>query len=344
MAFAKTLKERRLCIYCDFCFRNVTLDTYFRCEDCTSDSCLMCFFDDVKTTEHNSSHRFRIVSNLSIPLIYGDWMLIDELLLIDGMITYGFGNFDDISRIMSSKTEADVRRHFFNLVDVHDNEEGEVTLAEVPKSNPNDSYVLSYMSKRGEFDSEILNEYESLIETLRFEDDDTDLEYEFKRHMLHHYKTVLRRRKIWRSFVLGRGLTEVKQLKAKDRSEIEEVASKVKWTAQFLSKSDFNIFVAGLLREKQLKHALSVHPLISVIDESRLLDNTKLLSYRERELCRRLKMARPIYIKLKKMALEYYIQKKSLREPFLRLFSDTERTRAMILYKWFVDQEIVITE
>lgn len=344
MAFAKTLKERQLSIYCDFCFRNITLDTYFRCEDCRFDSCLMCFFAEIETAEHKSSHSFRVVSNLTKQLLYDGWRLIDELLLIDGMITYGFGNFDDVSKIIVSKTETDVRRHFFGLINVNDDEDGEVMLAEVPKSNPNDSFVLSYMSKRKEFDSEILNEYESLIETLRFEEDDTEPELEFKRHLLYHYKTVLKRRKIWRNFVLGRNLIDVSQLKAKDHLELGEVASKLKWTAQFLSKNDFNILISGLLKEKKLKHALSVHPLFSVINENKLLDNSKFLSDKEKELCEKLKIAQPIYIKLKKMALEYYMQKKPLIGPFLKLFSDTERTRAMTLYKWFADQKIVIAE
>lgn len=157
------------------------------------------------------------------------WRLIDELLLLDGVLSFGFDNFEDISKVLNFKEEAEIKSHLY--------------------SNPNDSCVASFMSKREEFDSLILNDYETLIDDLVFEDDDSELEIEFKKFLVENYRTVLMRREIWKEFILDRKFTEMVKLKAKENSELEEAIFKKKWIAQYLSKNDFNVFIAGLAIE-----------------------------------------------------------------------------------------------
>lgn len=341
MAFAKTLKEQRLNIFCDYCFRNVTLNTYFRCEDCRFDYCTTCFSLDIQTTVHNNSHNFRIVSNLGAEIDQSGWRIIDELLLLDGMISYGFGNFDDISKILSHKSVEEIKTHFFSLIEIEDNNDGETECTNVPKSNPNDSFVASFMSKRKEFDSEIINEYENLIDNLQFEEESSETETELKRHLLNNYKTVLMRRKLWRDFILNRNLVDIENFKEKERTDVGENASKYKWLAQFISKKDFNLFIAGLVREKRLKDALTRHSDIYSVQQDKLAKNTKLLSEKENQLCKRLCIDTTSYIKLKRMAIEWYIARQPIKEAFFALFHKEDYPRATILYNWFAHQDIV---
>lgn len=339
MAFAKTLKEKKLSIYCDHCFKDITLETYIRCEDCFFDSCSNCFIEEATTDKHTLDHSFRVISNLNT-FMHINWRIIDILLLIDGAVTYGFGNFDDISKILM-KSPDEVRRYFYKLIKLNDDEENE-SIVEKSKSNPNDSFVLSYMSKRKELDSEILNEYENAIENLQIEPENTDLEIEYKRHMLMNYKNVLKRRKIWRNFLFDRNLIDVKPLLAKDAGLMGEAVTKIKWISQFLSKKDFNVFVDGLVKEKELKASLARYPYISSINEAKLMDNTKLLSKKEHYLCNALNLDSKTYVKLKKMALEFYVLKKPLNEHFFDLFLEQDKERAYVIYKWFKDQNVVI--
>ncbi|KAM0681255.1 hypothetical protein GINT2_000453 [Glugoides intestinalis] len=341
MAFAKTLKEHRLNIFCDYCFRNITLQTYFRCEACRFDYCTTCFSLNIQTAVHNKSHNFRIVSNLEAEVDQSGWRIIDELLLLDGMISYGFGNFDDIATILSHKSVEEIKKHFFSLVDIKDNDDGEVKCINVPRSNPNDSFVASFMSKRKEFDSEILNEYENLIDNLQFEEDSSETETELKMHLLSNYKTVLLRRKLWRSFILDRNLVDIEHFKQKEKTDVGENASKYKWLAQFISKHDFNLFIAGLVREKRLKDALTKHSDIYSIQQDKLITNGKWLSEKEHQLCKRLCIEVSSYIKLKRMAIEWYIARLPIKEAFFALFEKEDYPRATILYNWFAHQEIV---
>lgn len=344
MAIAKTLKGNRLTIYCDYCFRNTTTETYFRCEDCRFDACPECFFTSIETEEHKSTHNFRIVSNLSKPLFCDGWTLLEELLLLDGTISYGFENFNDISKIVDSKSCLEIRKHFYKLIDVEDDTENEIETQDIKKSNPNDSYILSYMPKRKEFDSEILNEYETIIENLHFQEDDSEHEREFFQNMLHNYKNVLKRRNIWRNFIFNRNLVDIKNIKARESTVLGDVANKYKWIAQFISKDDFNLFISGLAKEKELKSMLNAIPQLSAIDENILKDVSKLLTKKEEELCFQLKLNHGVYIKLKKMALELFILKKPLKHQLYDLFDESDMKKASILYKWFVDQRIVIGE
>lgn len=148
MAFAKTLREQKINIFCDYCFRIIALEAYFRCEDCIFDSREACFIQELETDIHKKTHKFRIVSRLEECSVSDKWRIIDELLLLDGLISYGSGNFDDISKIFPSKNENDVRKHFYMLINIVDDEEGEKRCETTPKSNPNDSYVASFISKR----------------------------------------------------------------------------------------------------------------------------------------------------------------------------------------------------
>lgn len=344
MAFAKTLKDLRPVIFCDFCFRKITNQTYFRCEDCKFDSCASCSFLQIETDLHKKNHRYRVVSNLEQTIDSSGWRLIDELLLLDGVISFGFDNFEDISKLLQPRTESEIKVHLYDIIGVIDDARNEISYPIIPKSNPNDSCVASFMSKRKEFDSEILNEYEALIEDLVFEENDSELEVEFKRFLLENYRNVLRRRKVWRTFILDRNLVDIIKLKSKETLEIGDAIHKKKWLAQYLSKSDFNIFLAGLAIENKLKSQILKHPGMQEIQEDRLQDNSKLFSNKEIEFCNALNIPMAIYSKLKKLAFELFTLKLPLRNSFFELFAPEDYQRARIIYRWFVDQKIVIEE
>lgn len=343
MAFAKTLKDQEVIIFCDFCFRNITKDTYFRCEDCRFDSCAICAFACIETDVHRKSHRYRVVSNLEKSINSEGWRLIDELLLLDGIISFGFDNFEDISKLLKPKTEIEIKSHLYKMIGIEDTVK-EVMPSKVVKSNPNDSCVASFMSKRQEFDSEILNEYEALIEDLVFEEDDSELEIEYKRFLLENYRTVLSRRKVWRHFILDRKMTEILKLKSKEKYELGEAINKKKWVAQYLSKNDFNVFLSGIAIENRLKSQLTKHPAMLDIQSDKLSNNLKLLSKSEIDFCQTLNVPYAVYIKLKRMALELFNIKYPLKKALFELFPLHDSHRAKIIYKWFLDQNVVIEE
>ena len=344
MAFSKTLKEKKLVIQCDFCFKEITFDPFVQCAECLLDQCLMCFFSNIETSTHKNNHNYRVVSKVTEPLMYKGWRIIDELLLLNGIITFGVGNFEDITSVLSPKTEQEVKSHFFELFNIINNEEGEVQRNEVIRSDPNDSSVLSYMSKRGDFESEILNDYETIINNLQFSEDDSIIERKLKKHMLYHYKTVLKQRGMWKNLILDRNLVDVNRLKEMEMGDLAAVLKKYKWLIQFVSKNDFNKFIGGLVREKKLKELRTQYASEAFIDESKLKDTASLLDRKEKVLCERLKMSQSLYVKLKIVAIECYISKKPLKNVIFGYFDKSDEERVGVLYRWFKNQKVVVCD
>ena len=154
----------------------------------------------------------------------------------------------------------------------------------------------------------------------------------------------MKRRKVWRTFILDRNLVDIVKLKSKEAIEIGDAIHKKKWLSQYLSKDDFNIFIAGLTIENQLKSQILKHPGMQEIQEDKLQDNSKLLSNKETEFCYDLNIPFPVFSKLKKLAFEMFTLRLPLKNSFFELFSPEDFRRANIIYKWFVDQNIVIEE
>lgn len=350
MAFSKTLKEKRLLVQCDTCFRDVTTIPFIRYANNIFDQCLACFLDDEKNDSHLSGQHFRLVSNLFSPLFGEEWRVIDELLLVNGIISFGIGNFEDISTVLSTHDESSVKKHFYTLVDVLDNPTGEEPLHEpqegsvLLKSDPNDTRVLSYMPERREFESEIHNDYEALIEDLSLEGVGDSLEGRFKRYMLYHYRTVLKQRAQWRNMLIDRNLVAVSEIKKHDGTSIGSLANKWRWLLKFLSKNDFNRFIDGLLYEKMQRDQLGRSNDGRCVDESSLRDISDLLSSKEKKLCQLLNMSHRLYVRLKRFSIECFIARRPLHKAMFRFFDEEFHERLEVLYRWFLKQKIVYRE
>lgn len=342
MAFSRTLKEKKLVVQCDSCFREVTLDPFTKCTECDWDQCLPCFFQGLETSVHKKWHSFRVVSDMTKTLMYTGWRVIDELLVLHGVISFGIGNFEDIASIVPNKTQAEVKEHFFTLFEVINNEMGEKPRSTVPKSDPNDKHVLSYMPKRGDFESEILNDYEQVISSLQFSSSDAAFEKQLKKHMLYYYSAIMLQRRIWKSYVLDRNLVAVSIIKEKEHGKVGDLISGYKWLLQYLSKKDFNLFIARLLRENQLRDLIgSRKNPDSQIDLAKLKDVSGLLGDNEKHFCERLGVSLPLYAQLKSFAIECLMAKKPLLSALETIFGSQEKRRVEILYHWFMKQKIV---
>lgn len=344
MAFSKRMTENAFLVYCDSCFLNMTDKPFIRCAECVWDQCLFCFLKKEESISHRASHSFRLVSKLAEPLFNKEWRVIDELLFVHGLVSCGIGNFEDISFPLGNKNEKEVREHFYELAGIENGMNGELAGQELSlptKSEPNDLELLSYMPKRHEFESEAFNDYEMLIEDLQFLEKDSQVERAFKRYLLNYYRTVLKRRGIWRSFIIDRNLIAVNEIKKHDGTLLGQVASKWKWLLQFVSKNDFNKFLDGLLREKILREQLERNGNHCRVDEPRLKDVSNLLSIKEKELCTKLNMSSSLYARLKRFSIECFIAKKPLRPAIYKFFNEEDHERVSVLYRWFLKQNIV---
>lgn len=64
------------------------------CPECkTIDICVNCFANGKETEQHRNYHDYHIINKLDFPLFYDDWKAEEELLLIEGIEKFGFGNW-----------------------------------------------------------------------------------------------------------------------------------------------------------------------------------------------------------------------------------------------------------
>ena len=343
MSISKNLDENSIIFYCDFCFRDISSMNFIVCEECEMDLCIKCHDQKVETQCHKSNHSFRVVSDLDT-VLEDKWSVLEYLLFINGLITSGIGNFADIALIIPGRKEAEIKRNFFEMVGIIDNCANE-TYVSSPygnKSDPNDSDVVSYMSQRKEFDSEIINEYEALIQGIVDDENDSPTDILLKNHMLKYTQSVIKQRSIWKNFVIDRNLVNITEIKAKEKEDFGLFVLKYKWLLQFLSKNDFNVFLGSLFKEKKLYEKLSEASHNKLILISDLENVEKILSLEEKRFCRELNLDYTTYAKLKRLALECFLAKEPLKNKFFNLFEDHDIERAEVIFNWFLKNKIVV--
>jgi len=116
--------------------------------------------------------------------------------------------------------------------------------------------LAGYMPMRDEFETEYDNECESKIKDVSFEDDDTPDEITLKMQLVEAYNHRLQLRKQKRQFVVDRGLHDLRAQDRLNRSRTKEekdIHKKLKHFLQILNPAEYEEFISGLAREKQLR-------------------------------------------------------------------------------------------
>ena len=83
-------------IKCVYCTKDITSAARMKsavCKDVTL--CLQCFSSGVEMNSlgHLKTHPYRVMDNLSFPLVEKGWSVVDELRLIRALEMYGIGNW-----------------------------------------------------------------------------------------------------------------------------------------------------------------------------------------------------------------------------------------------------------
>ncbi|ORD95232.1 hypothetical protein HERIO_2617 [Hepatospora eriocheir] len=146
---------------------------------------------------------------------------------------------------------------------------------------------------------------------------------------------------MWKNYVIDRDLVNVNEWRAFEASDEGKAIQKFKWLLQFISLSDYKKFAKSLHFEKELENILDTK---KINKDMKVLDINGLFSSNELTLCKKLKLDHRSYIKVKKVAIECFVENIPLKERLFSLFPVEERHRAGILYDWFSTNKIVIEE
>lgn len=99
--------------HCNYCNKDITSVVRVKCAVCPDfDLCVECFSVGAEVTPHKCNHPYRIMDNLSFPLICPDWNADEEILLLEGIDMYGFGNWAEVAEHVGTKSKSQCIDHY----------------------------------------------------------------------------------------------------------------------------------------------------------------------------------------------------------------------------------------
>ena len=96
---------------CTNCQEEIT-GIRIHCAECTDyDSCLQCFSVGAEIGKHESDHSYQFMSSGSVQTLKSKtyWTPTEETHLLDAMEQFGFGNWDDISKHIETRSPDEAR-------------------------------------------------------------------------------------------------------------------------------------------------------------------------------------------------------------------------------------------
>lgn len=274
---------------CGYCQRDIS-GLRIRCAECTEfDLCLQCFACGVESGPHKKDHQYRVGRALGAAAfdIPAPWCLAEENMLLDAVEQYGFGNWEDVSSHVETRTQLECEEHYVKFYiqgnigkatfpsDTGSKITDHTTPAGGPLSPsitmplppldlpPQEQQELGYMPHRDDFEREYDNQAETLVSGLAISADDDDLDLNVKLSCVSKYRVRLRererRKRIARSHsLISTSLIPNKNAKTpnpkrKFAKEEREILEKMKVHTQFQTSAELERLQETLLKEKEHK-------------------------------------------------------------------------------------------
>ncbi|KAJ4479942.1 hypothetical protein J3R30DRAFT_3466958 [Lentinula aciculospora] len=189
--------------HCDSCSSDLTHTIRIKCADpvCEAgdgvDLCPTCFCAGKEFASHRRGHPYRVIEISSQPIFSEDWGADEELLLVKGIATHGFGNWKKIAETVQTHTKEECAAHYnevyinsrswplppmdrtfdIDAADFQDRKRRRITemnaaplppLKATPVSLPGIHEITGFFPGRLEFEHEIDHEAEDLVKDLEF--------------------------------------------------------------------------------------------------------------------------------------------------------------------------------
>ncbi|TYI84015.1 hypothetical protein E1A91_D05G334500v1 [Gossypium mustelinum] len=99
--------------HCNYCNKDLSGMVRIKCAVCPDfDLCVECFSVGAEITPHKCNHPYRVMENLSFPLICPDWNADEEILLLEAIEMYGFGNWAEVAEHVGTKSKSQCIDHY----------------------------------------------------------------------------------------------------------------------------------------------------------------------------------------------------------------------------------------
>ncbi|XP_016987085.1 transcriptional adapter 2B isoform X1 [Drosophila rhopaloa] len=261
------------------------------CAECENfDLCLQCFAAGAEIGAHQNNHAYQFMdtgtSILSVFRGKGAWTAREEIRLLDAIEQYGFGNWEDISKHIETKSAEDAKEEYVNkfvngtigratwtpaqsqrprLIDhTGDDDAGPLgtnALASLPPLdiNSDEAMQLGYMPNRDSFEREYDPTAEQLISNISLSSEDTEVDVMLKLAHVDIYTRRLRerarRKRMVRDYQLVSNFFRNRNYALHQglTKEQREFRDRFRVYAQFYTSNEYERLMGSLEREKELR-------------------------------------------------------------------------------------------
>ena len=269
--------------HCNYCQRDLSKIIRARCAVCADyDSCLDCFSVGAALKPHEPTHAYRLIRYTLDPVYQINWSADEEERLLEGLETYGIGNWEDVAeRNIKSKSAAETEVHYQKTYLQSPNAPlpDSMTISPatpIPKSVAEDvdpkalrvmhkhqqEDIAGYMPKRQDFVYEFDNDAEELLGDMEIFVDDSATDRDLKLQVLEIYNKKLDERARRKDFVLQRNLIDFKSYQAREKKrpkEERDLREKFRVFSRFVSQPEMDRLVQGLLADRRLRDQILSH-------------------------------------------------------------------------------------
>ncbi|XP_055540125.1 transcriptional adapter 2B isoform X1 [Wyeomyia smithii] len=251
--------------------------------------CLACFAAGAEIGQHRNDHSYQFMDSgiLSIYRGKNGWSAREELHLLDAIEQYGFGNWEDISKHIETRSPEEAKdeyvsrflngtvgRHTWSsaidqrpqLTDHTSDDTGPLGQLLTQKLPPmectnEEAAVLGYMPNRDDFEREYDPTAEQLVSTLSLQPDDEDVDMLLKLAQVDIYTRRLRerarRKRVVRDYQLVANFFRGNAKRAQMSRDQREFRERLRTFSQFYTSKEFEELISSLKRERSLRIGLS---------------------------------------------------------------------------------------
>lgn len=268
---------------CVSCGENAN-EPYIECCECDASLCTGCFASGQETSSHKSNHKYAVRKN-DFPLFDNcNWTAKEECKLLSALSTYGYGNWEEISKMVHSRTKLECQEHYkkYYIENVQFKElkllpETEQSLfprivtpylysmdvsTNPPRNNQSDQHLAGYNAHRSEFELSYDHNAESIFNIEdSYSDDDDECMDALKVALVNALNTRLRERKRRYEIIQHQGLIMPNKLiswvQKFDKYLTRQKSERLLQFMQFMTGMQFDAFMEALSSEAELFQRLN---------------------------------------------------------------------------------------
>ncbi|CAB3239495.1 unnamed protein product [Arctia plantaginis] len=263
---------------CDSCLE-IAHEPFIECAECDSNFCTPCFASGKEVGPHKNDHKYAVRRN-DFPLFDNcNWSAKEECKLLSALSTYGFGNWEEISRSVHTRTKLECQEHYkkYYIENVQYNElkllpETEQSLfpkpvipflyntdisANPPRNNNADQHLAGYNAYRSEFELSYDHNAESIFSIEdNYSDEDDECMEALKVSLVNALNNRLRERHRRYKIIQRHGLIKPNKLiswmQKFDSTLTKQKAERLMSFMQFMTGMQFDAFMESVSLEYEL--------------------------------------------------------------------------------------------